>query len=236
MGPLFLAVVTPNEERPSGPLHTAPKGKYRPTGARVAPMSEESPSTPPSPAAEPAAPPSADPETPPKEDWETRFKYLLADFENFRKRSDREREALRQQVRAQVLRELLPILEAFEQARKAVDRKPLDDPLRQGIDLLGVEWEKFLRANGLEPVARLGGRFSAEDQEAVGEAPVSAKHPGGSVVEIVQQGFRAQGVLLRPAKVVVARATAGSAARRPIPAPESAAQPIGEDAMDEGGG
>ena len=175
------------------------------------PPAKEAPATPPPP---PAPPKTA--ETPP-EPWEVRFKYLLADFENYRKRSEREREGFRAQVKAQLLRELLPILEAFEHARGAVEKLPPSDPLRKGLDLLGREWESFLRDEGLERVARPGGRFNPETHDAVAESVASEAAPEGSVAEVVQQGFRFPGGLLRPAKVVVARA-------RPRDAPPSAGE------------
>lgn len=160
----------------------------------------------------PEQPPVGAPATPtipaqePAENWETRFKYLLADFENFRRRAEREREAITRQSRAALLHELLPLVEAFRSARDSSDHLPPTDPLRRGIELLDREWSKFLKHEGIEPVATLGTRFRAEEAEAVGEALPSDVAPDGTVAEIVQQGYRFFGGLLRPAKVVVARA------------------------------
>jgi len=147
--------------------------------------------------------PSAD--AGPKEDWETRFKYLLADFENFRRRAVKEREATTRQARAGLLRELLPLLEAFRAARGAVAHLPATDPLRRGWELLDREWSTFLKREGVEPVAEVGQPFVAEEAEAVGQAPPDATARHGAVHEIVQQGYRFFGGLLRPAKVIVAR-------------------------------
>ena len=160
------------------------------------------PEQPPEPA--PAeAPPDAPPE--PKEDWETRFKYLLADFENFRRRSAKERETATRQARAGMLRELLPLIEAFRSAAGSVGQLPAADPLRRGFELLDREWATFLKREGVEAVATVGQPFQAEEAEAVGEAPADAAVPDGAVREIVQQGYRFYGGLLRPAKVIVAR-------------------------------
>jgi molecular chaperone GrpE len=153
--------------------------------------------------APPPAPEGAAP--PPAEDWATRYKYLLADFENYRRRSERDRESLTRQARGAMLRELLPILEAFRAARESTARLAADDPVRRGIELLDREWSTFLRHEGVEPVARVGAPFQPEEAEAVGEAPAPAGTPAGAVVEIVQQGYRFFGGLLRPAKVIVAR-------------------------------
>jgi len=152
-----------------------------------------------------AAPPSAT-AAEPKDAWETRFKYLFADFENFRRRTAKEREATTQQARGALLRELLPVVEAFRAATSSVGHLPASDPLRRGIELLDREWSTFLKHEGVEPVAEVGRPFHAGEAEAVGEGPPSDAAPEGTVREIVQQGYRFFGGLLRPAKVIVARA------------------------------
>jgi molecular chaperone GrpE len=175
-----------------------------------------------------AAPATGDPhremeptETP--EDWATRYKYLLADFENFRRRSDRERETMTRQVRAGMLRELLPILEAFRAARDAVTHLPPTDPVRKGLEILDREWMTFLKHEGVEAVATPGRPFRADEAEAVGEADVSPDRPAGSIAEVVQQGYRFYGGLLRPAKVTVARERAPPAPSAATAAPDSEA-------------
>jgi molecular chaperone GrpE len=152
----------------------------------------------------PAETPPPAPEAP--EDWANRYRYLLADFENFRRRTEKSREAITRQARAGVIRELLPIFEASRSARAAVAALPADDPVRHGIELLDREWTTFLKHEGVEPIATVGEPFRAEEEEAVGEAPASAGVGDGTIAEIVQQGYRFYGGVLRPAKVVVARA------------------------------
>ena len=149
----------------------------------------------------------------PAEDWGTRYKYLLADFDNFRRRVERDRESISRQARAALVRELLPIIEAFRTARESLAHLPLSDPVRKGLDLLDHEWTTFLKREGVEPVAIVGRPFRAEEAEAMGEAPVTAAHPDGSVAEVVQQGYRFFGGLLRPAKVIVARSKTGKATK-----------------------
>ena len=181
----------------------------------------EDPSTPSTKAEEPpSAPPEASAGTPsPTEDWATRYKYLLADFENYRRRTERDREGLTRQARGAMLRELMPIVEAFRAARDAMTKLPADDPLRRGMDLLDREWGAFLHHEGVEPVAKVGSPFRPDEAEAVGEAPVPRGGSPGNVVEVVQQGYRFFGGLLRPAKVIVAREVA---------APETTVEAVAE--------
>jgi len=160
----------------------------------------------------------------PSEDWATRYKYLLADFENSRRRTERERETTTSQVRAGMLRELLPILEGFRTARDALAHLPASDPVRKGLEILDREWMTFLKHEGVEPIAVVGQPFRAEEAEAVGGAEVTDDRPDGTVTEVVQQGYRFYGGLLRPAKVVVARARRVRAADAPSTAPEKSVE------------
>ncbi len=156
----------------------------------------------------------------PAEDWVSRYKYLLADFENYRRRMDREREGVTRHARAALLRELLPILEAFRSARGALGHLPSNDPVRRGLELLDREWMTFLKHEGVEPIAEVGRPFRSDEAEAVGEAPADADRPDGTVAEVVQQGYRFFGGVLRPAKVIVARAPAVAATAEGSPSEE----------------
>lgn len=156
---------------------------------------------------------------PPVEDWESRFKYLLADFENFRRRTSRQLEQNRERAEADLLRRLLPIVEASERAADATAHLPAKDPIRHGLELLGKEWNAFLEAEGVQRIAQSGIPFNPDIHEAVAETVASPLHPAGIVVEVVQKGYRVANGLLRPAKVVVARRPAPVTETAPITAP-----------------
>ncbi len=179
------------------------------------------------PAPAPEEPAAAAAPTEPKEDWESRFKYLLADFENFRRRASKDRETVTRQARGALLRELLPLLEAFHAAHGAASRLAPTDPLRQGMELLDREWATFLKHEGVEPTAEVGRPFRADEAEAVGDAPPSATTAEGAVAEVVQQGYRFFGGLLRAAKVIVVKGKPSAA-----PSPEASAA---SDAEPEAG-
>jgi molecular chaperone GrpE len=150
------------------------------------------------------------------EDWANRYKYLLADFENYRRRTERERETIARQTRASVLLDLIPLYEAVQGAGAALAAGHSADDVRRGLDLLNHEWERLILREGVEAVARIGAPFRADEAEAVAEAPPIGDQTEGTVVEIVQQGYRFPGGLLRPAKVVVARGP-----RQPEPEPSA---------------
>jgi len=175
----------------------------------------------------PVLPPPAAPETEAEQDWPTRYKYLLAEFENFRRRADRDREATRQSARAELVRTLLPLFEASERAQEAVAHLGPSDPVRTGVELLAGSWRSFFEAQRVTGVARPGARFESDSHEAVAEALPSSGHPPGTIAEVVQQGYRMGPLLLRPAKVVVVRV--------PAPASEAAAVEAGDDSAEGGG-
>ena len=158
----------------------------------------------------------------PPEDWANRYRYLLADFENYRRRTEREREGISRQARGALIRELLPILEAFRSARAAVGSLPPNDPVRHGLDLLDREWTTFLKHEGVTPMAEVGQPFHSDEHEAVGETGPREGIPEGAIAEVVQQGYRFYGGVLRPAKVIVARARPAAAAAA-VPSPEESA-------------
>lgn len=168
-------------------------------------------------------------------DWEDRFKYLLADFENFRRRTDRDRTAVRVEAEANLLRRLIPLVEGFQNAEATGRSLPLSDPLRRGLELLGRELDAVLRSVAFAPVARVGEPFRPEEHEAVGEIVGASDLSEGQVAEIVQQGYRFQGGLLRPAKVLVARAAHGAETRSTPPeepgSKEPEDSPIGESSV-----
>ncbi len=185
---------------------------------------EERPSAseaPVAPEGEAASPPAARSPPPIVEDWETRFKYLFADFENFRRRAERERDGSRREAEAELLRRLIPLYEGFEQARVATEKLPHPEALRQGLELIAREWQLFFEGVGFASVARVGEPFRADEHEAVGELPAAAERPDGAVAEVIQQGYRFRGGLLRPAKVLVARA--GSEGVSPAASEQSSA-------------
>lgn len=153
------------------------------------------------------APVSEPPEELPSEpDWKTEYKYLLAEFDNFRKRTEREREQRGRDARALVLRELLPLFDALTQASESTRSLPETDSVRRGFELLQKEWNRFLDREEVAALARVGELFKPDSMEAVAEEPASKTFPDGTVSEVVQQGYSTMGRLLRPARVVVARA------------------------------
>jgi molecular chaperone GrpE len=125
-----------------------------------------------------------------------------ADFDNYRKRVERERQEESRRGTGRLLQELLPVLDGFERALAA---HPLLDDYRKGVELIyRVLWDTLSR-QGLERLAAEGKSFDPHFHEAI-ERVETHDHPDGSILQVVQQGYLFDGRVLRPSLVRVAAA------------------------------
>ena len=128
-----------------------------------------------------------------------------ADFENFRKRMARDVRAAEARGMSRLARELLPALDNLDRAIAAVEASDGEDEhhLTKGIRLVQSELASALARTGIEAYAVKGERFDPVHHEAVAQAPVQGAEPG-SIVEVLQSGYRLGELVLRPARVIVA--------------------------------
>jgi molecular chaperone GrpE len=122
-----------------------------------------------------------------------------ADFENYRKRMAREVGAAESRGIARVVREMLPALDNLELALQAVG----DDEVADGFKLVRNEFLAALARLGIEPYSPEGEPFDPSEHEAMSQQPVEGVETG-TVASVYQQGYRIDGTVLRPARVVVA--------------------------------
>ena len=133
-----------------------------------------------------------------------------ADFENYRKRMARENAAAKDRGVAQVAKELLPALDHLEHALKAASGDPettsssgAGDDVIKGFVLVRDELVAALGRAGIEAFSPQGEPFDPNEHEAMAAQPSEGAEPG-TVIEVYQQGYRLNGAVLRPARVVVA--------------------------------
>jgi molecular chaperone GrpE len=128
-----------------------------------------------------------------------------ADFENFRKRMMRDVRAAEARGMSRLARELLPALDNLDRAIAAVEASDGEDEhhLTKGIRLVQSELASALARTGIEAYATKGELFDPVHHEAVAQTPVEGAEPG-SIVEVLQAGYRLNELVLRPARVVVA--------------------------------
>lgn len=137
--------------------------------------------------------------------------YLLAvaDFENFRKRMEKEREDIVCFANEKLISDLLPILDNLQRAlTMELDKAGIGSVL-EGVRMVSDQLHSVLSSCGLEPVEAVGGPFDPQHHEAVGVLP-SEDHAEGTVVSELQRGYKLKGKVLRPSMVHVARQPEGS--------------------------
>jgi molecular chaperone GrpE len=127
---------------------------------------------------------------------------IQADFENFRKRAQRDVALAGDQAVARFVEQLLPVLDAFEQAVVAVAEA--DEAVRKGVELALGEFVAVLGRNGLERIEALGAPFDPEQHEAVLHEE-TGEHDAPVVVEVFRTGYRTNERVIRPAMVKVAQ-------------------------------
>lgn len=126
---------------------------------------------------------------------------LQAEFDNARKRAMREQQEFREYATADVIRNILPILDSFERALKAGGES---GEFRNGIDLIYRQFQDALVKTGVQPIAAVGQVFDPRIHEAV-EMVDTTEVPDHQVMDEFQRGYKYKERLLRPAMVRVAR-------------------------------
>ena len=126
---------------------------------------------------------------------------VAAEFENYRKRAVREQERLVAHAHERLVRELLPVLDDLERTLEAAERHE-EAALVEGVRLVEQSLRKVLEKEGLLEIAA-DGSFDPHVHEAVLAQPSADAEPG-TVVEVVQRGYRLGDKVVRPARVIVA--------------------------------
>ncbi len=137
------------------------------------------------------------------ESWRDRALRLQAEAENFRKRQQRLANDQIQANRARLLRNFLTIADDLERAMRA---QGAEEALREGVVITYRSLEQLLRQEGVEQIEARGETFDPTWHEAVGMVPhQQADVDRDTVAEVIQEGYRLDGRLLRPARVIVAK-------------------------------
>jgi molecular chaperone GrpE len=130
------------------------------------------------------------------------LKRVAADFDNYRKRVARDQESLVARAHERLVKELLPVLDDLERALAAAEQHE-EATLEEGVRLVHRELEAALRREGLAEI-ETNGRFDPHVHEALLSQPSDKDE--GSILEVVQKGYRLGDRVVRPARVVVAAA------------------------------
>jgi len=137
-----------------------------------------------------------------RDDYYDRLLRKTAEFDNYRKRTDRERQQLSEAAAADLLQELLPLVDDMERALRAESDDA--DAIRKGIELIHKQLLEILRKRGVRPIEALGADFDPHYHMAVAHEPGNDRREG-EVIEEFRRGYMLGDRLLRPAMVKVAK-------------------------------
>lgn len=140
-----------------------------------------------------------------KELAESKDKYLrlYSEFENFRRRTSKERIELIKTAGEDVLTSLLPVIDDFERAKKSVDGQDVNPSVKEGLDLIYNKLYKVLGQNGVKAMEiEKGSDFNPEFHEAVTQFPAPEEKLKGRIIEVLEKGYLLGDKVIRFAKVV----------------------------------
>ena len=130
-----------------------------------------------------------------------------AEFENFRKRTDRERTAQSEAAAADLVKELLPLIDDLERALQADAGSEGAEAYRRGVELIQRQLTEVLRKRGVKPIEALGADFDPHYHQAVSHEPAAGRRDG-EIIEEYRRGYMLGDRLLRPSMVKVAKGEA----------------------------
>lgn len=128
---------------------------------------------------------------------------LSAEFDNYRKRTLKERMELTRNAGEEVLSKILPVMDNFERALKSMETADDVPALREGVELIYSNFKDFLSQNGVKEMECLHTDFDPEVQEAVTKIPAPSGDLKGKVVDCIQKGYTLHDKVIRFPKVVV---------------------------------
>ena len=132
-----------------------------------------------------------------------KFLRLFAEFENYKKRTSKERMDLFKTAGQEVMIAMLPILDDFERALKELSKSE-DKEMFKGIELIDIKFREALKAKGLEQIKiKEGDAFDPEVHDAITQIPAPNKKLKGKIIDVVEKGYKLGDRIIRHPKVVV---------------------------------
>lgn len=131
------------------------------------------------------------------------YVFLMAEFDNFRKRTLNEKAEIIKNGAENAMRNILPIIDDFDRALQATATSDDVAALREGVELIYNKFIKYLESNGVKEMITTGENFDADIHEAVTTFPAPSEDQKGKIIDTVQKGYSINDKVLRHAKVVV---------------------------------
>ena len=138
------------------------------------------------------------------EEESSRYLRLYSEFENFRKRTQKEKLELFKTAAEDVLKDMLPVLDDLERAQKANETSEDINSVKEGFTLIYDKLNKTLKQKGLEELpSSIGEKLGMEKHEAITQIPAPSEEMKGKVIDEVEKGYSLNGKVIRYTKVVI---------------------------------
>lgn len=131
------------------------------------------------------------------------YMFLLAEFDNFRKRTIKEKSDIIKNASEKAMTDLLPVIDDMERAMQAIEASDNIDSAKEGINLIYNKFIKYLEQNGVKAIDSTNADFNTEYHEAVTIFPAPDEDKKGKVIDTVQKGYTMNDKVIRHSKVVV---------------------------------
>ncbi len=131
------------------------------------------------------------------------YLFLMAEFDNFRKRTLKEKSEILKNGAESAMKNLLPVIDDFERGVQALEESNDAEAIKEGLILIYNKFIKYLEQNGVKPIATENATFDTELHEAVTTFPAADDSMKGKIMDTIQKGYTLNDKILRHAKVVV---------------------------------
>lgn len=138
-----------------------------------------------------------------KEEMHNDYLRLMADFDNFRRRTLREKADLLKNGGEGALKNLLPVIDDFERALAALESSDDINAVKEGVELIYNKFKNYLETNGVTEIPATGEDFDTEIHEAITTFPAPTPEQKGKVIDCMTKGYKLNDKVIRFAKVVV---------------------------------
>jgi molecular chaperone GrpE len=136
-------------------------------------------------------------------EMQDKYLRLSAEFDNYRKRTLKEKMEMSRYAGEELLKKLLPIMDDFERAFKSAEASPDCNAVKAGIDLIYCKLSDFLKQEGVKEIESLNKDFNVDLHDAVAKIPVTEEDKKDKIVEVISKGYYLKDKVLRHARVVI---------------------------------
>lgn len=136
-------------------------------------------------------------------EMQDRYLRLSAEFDNYRKRTLKEKMEMSKYAGEELIRDILPVMDDFERALKHIETSGNTEGIKEGMDLIYSKLSDFLKRNGVKEIESLNGDFNVDLHDATAKVQVSEEDLKGKIVEVLLKGYYLKDKVLRHSKVVI---------------------------------